>query len=71
MIVRYTGLDSFPLLKVHKNALYEYDGTKNTVQVKVNPVRVVHNYYVLHRTDEDFVNLYEYSFDKQISYIMI
>lgn len=71
MVVRYTGTDDFPLLTVHKPSLYQYNTALGSVQVKVNPVRIVHNYYILHRTDETFSNLYEYSFNKQIDFIII
>ena len=71
MVIRYTGTDDFPLLTVHKQSLYQYNTALDNVQVKVKPVKIIYNYYILHRTDEAFANLYEYSFNKQIDYIII
>lgn len=71
LVVRYTNNDDFPLLTVHKDGIYNYDGLHDSVQVKVKPAKVVYNYYILHRTSDDFSDLYTYSFNKQIDYIMI
>ena len=71
MIVRYINTDNFPLLTIHKPNVYKYDVEQNSVVVKVKPVRVTYKYYILHRTDNNFANLYSYSFNKAISYIMI
>jgi hypothetical protein len=71
MIVRYTATDEFPLLTIHKTNVYTYVEPQNSIQVKIKPVKATHNYYILHRTDNVFADLYEYSFNKQVTYMMI
>jgi hypothetical protein len=71
MIIRYTGTGSFPKLIVHKTNAYTYNSPINSIDVRAKPLRITNDYYVLHRTDNSFSNLYNYSFDKNVSYIMI
>jgi hypothetical protein len=73
MIVRYVATQDFPILTIHKSNIYTYDGVEQDhVDVKIKPVqRGTYNYYIMHRTDDVFADLYSYSFNKAIDYIMI
>jgi hypothetical protein len=72
MIVRYTGSGDFPLLKVIKTGIYKYNVDLNEVTIKVKDTKRNNvGYYILHRTSEQFSELYEYSFDTNVSYIII
>lgn len=71
MIVRYTNTDGFPLLSIHKPNSYTYNTIFNSIDVKVKPSKVTFDYYVLHRTNNAFTDLYNYSFNKDVSYIII